>query len=358
MGRVYEALKRAAEKEASGAAVVTPSKGTNGNGQSRPHDGGLRPHSTEEVTVPELPEHLLEYSPLFNSASTAHTERQNVGTALADDDSSRAAGATLDAVGATRALDFDVLEISAARVEPHLIAITQPHSPNTEIYRSLRTRLIHAHERRNMQAFVVTSAGPAEGKTMTAMNLAWLLAQSDGVRALLIEGDMRRPCTADYLGINGAIGLSEVLAGEAKLTDAIVKLEPAGLYLLPGGSPRDNVAEILSGSKFSSALAEARQMFNFIIIDAPPLGIFSDASILMNRADGALLVIRSGQTRYTDVEQLLAPLKQEKFLGVVLNGAPEQADKIDYYQRRYYRSAVAASPENVAGNGQGDASQS
>src|SRR5437868_12698476 len=115
----------------------------------------------------------------------------------------------------------------------------------------------------------------------------------------------------------------------------IVRLEPAGLHLLPGGSSRDDVAEILSGPKFSAVLSEARRMFDYIIIDAPPLGIFTDASVLINRADGALIVARANKTRYAALERLLEPLPRERLLGVVLNGSDEQLSEQNYYYRRY-----------------------
>jgi receptor protein-tyrosine kinase len=230
------------------------------------------------------------------------------------------------------------VEISPARVEPHLIAVTDPRSPHAEQYRSLRTRVQHAGERRNLQALVVTSAGVMEGKTVTALNLSWLLAQADGVRAVLVDGDLRHPCAAEYLDIEAHVGLSEVLAGAATLDDTIVRLEPAGLYLLPGGAARDDAPELLSGPRFLAVLAELRRMFDYVIIDAPPLGIFTDASVLINRADGALVVVRSGKTKYAQLDRVLEPLPRERILGVVLNGAEEQPDESSYYyQRRYYR---------------------
>ena len=99
-----------------------------------------------------------------------------------------------------------LMTISAARVEPHLVAITQPRSAYCEQFRSLRTRILQAGERQQMRAFVITSAGIAEGKTLTALNLAWLLAQTEGVRALIIDSDLRQPCATDYLGIDAARG--------------------------------------------------------------------------------------------------------------------------------------------------------
>ena len=144
---------------------------------------------------------------------------------------------------------------------------------------------------------------------------------------------------ANYLGIDERPGLSEVLAEEAALSDCFVKLEPSGLYLLPGGAPRQNVAELLSGPKFGRVLAEARRMFDYILIDAPPLGIFTDAAVLINRADAALMVMRAGKTRYSVVDKLLGQLPRERMLGVVVNRSDEEITESDYYydRRKHYK---------------------
>src|SRR2546423_1041404 len=337
MGRVYDALKRASATQGGVTKRSNEQKRRNGNSNAARQNGNGN--------------HAFEDPPLFaplgaahNSASTAHTE-EGVGSALSDVIASRAAGATLDAAGSARAIEFVSRQISTARVEPHLVAITQPRSPYCEQFRSLRTRLLQASERRKMQAFVVTSAGVGEGKTLTALNLAWLLAQTDGVRALLIDSDLRQPCATEYLGIDRPAGLSEVLAGHATLEETIIRLEPAGLHLLPGGLPRDDVAELLSGPRFGKVLADVRRMFNYIIIDAPPLGIFTDATVLINRADAALLVVRAGKTRYGVIDRLLEQLPRERMLGVVLNRSDEQLDETSYYyQRRYKRKENKPQP--------------
>ncbi|HYH87501.1 MAG TPA: CpsD/CapB family tyrosine-protein kinase, partial [Pyrinomonadaceae bacterium] len=318
------------EHEAT-AAAATPSNG------SRAASGSPAAASPAAAS----PEFLFQSSRHFNAPEAAHVSASNehtgtpAGSALSGGQASRAAGATLGAAGSARTPEFVSLDISAARVEPHLVAITQPRSGHAERFRSLRTRILHAGERKKMQAFVITSAGVMEGKTLTSINLSWLLAQTDGVRALLIDGDLRNPCCADYLGLDAPTGLSEVLAGEATLEESIVRLEPAGLHLLPGGTARDDVAEILSGPKFNAVLREARRMFDYIIIDAPPLGIFTDAAVLISRADGALIVARAGKTRCAALERLLEPLPRERILGVVLNGSEEQLSEQNYYYRRY-----------------------
>src|SRR5215203_4445593 len=336
MGRVFDAMRRHSATDNNGSAAKP-------TGNSERHE--------ESPIVPGLPsaeqieEQLFSGSSIMSvpgktvrsSASTAHTADVPGGSALPGGIGSRDAGATLDAAGATRAGGYVTYDISPARVEPHLIAVSQPRSAYTEQYRNLRTRILEVGERMQMRAIVVTSAGVAEGKTLTALNLAWLLAQTEGVRALIIDSDLRRPCATDYLGIEPQMGLSEVLGGQLRLEDAIVRLEPSGLHLLPGGRPRDDVAELLSGPSYERILSEVRRMFDYIIIDAPPLGIFTDANVLMSRADGGILVVRANKTRFSAVDKLLEQMPKERLLGVILNRTEEQPEAASYYYgNRYY----------------------
>jgi len=336
MGRIYDALKRAE----SAQRTPKPSVNRNGNPDNVAYFVPKHLHPWERQPFTGMPAGI-------DSASTAHTEETTGGTALPGGPASRDAGATLGAVGSARAAEFSLREVLAARVEPHLLAITEPRSPECEQYRSLRTRLLQAGERQRMRAFVITSAGIGEGKTLTALNLAWLLAQTDGVRALIIDADLRQPCAADYLGIETDCGLSEVLTGETKLLEAIIKLQPSGLHLLPGGAAREDVAELLSGPRFGHLLDDARKMFDYIIIDAPPLGVFTDANLLINRADAAVLVLRAAKTRYSVVDRLLEQLPRERMLGVVLNRAEIGPDETAYYYQPRHQRMMTAPVEEM-----------
>ena len=263
-----------------------------------------------------------------------------IGTALPDPEAEKPAGANLNAESLTRSAaqrlpDFVRWTVDAERVEPRLVAITHPHSSYCEEYRSLRTHVLHKSQRQKLQAIVVASVNPSEGKSVTALNLSWLLAQTDGVKALIIDSDLRMPSLGDYLGIETDKGLSHILSGDATLAESIVRLEPAGLHILTGGDARNDVAELISGPKFQDILTEAREMFDYIIIDAPPLGIFTDATVLINQADGAMLVIRANRTRYGVLDRILEPLPKERMLGVVLNQSDDVMDE-SHYNYGYY----------------------
>ena len=266
-----------------------------------------------------------------------------VGTALSDTETTSLAGATLNAVATAAAAlpvstplpDFVRWNVEPERVEPRLVAITHPHSTYCEEYRSLRTHVLHKSQKQKMQSIVVASVNPSEGKSITALNFSWLLAQTDGVKALIIDSDLRMPSLADYLGIETDKGLSDILTGKGNLHDSIIKLDPVGLHLLPGGEARNDVADLLSGPKFKEILREAREMFDYIIVDAPPLGIFTDATVLINQADGAMLVVRANRTKFSDVDRILETLPRERMLGVILNQSDDVLTE-SHYNYGYY----------------------
>ncbi len=263
-----------------------------------------------------------------------------IGTALPDLESDFTAGAKLNAEVLTRPAsrtlpDFVSWTVDAERVEPRLVSITHPNSSYCEEYRSLRTHVLHKSQRQKLQSIVVASVNPSEGKSVTALNLSWMLAQTDGVKCLVIDSDLRMPSLADYLGIETDKGLSDVLAGTATLAESIVRLEPSGLHILPGGEARQDVAELISGPRFKDILREARDMFDYIIVDAPPLGIFTDATVLINQADGAILVVRANRTKCSALERVLEPLPKDRLLGVVLNQSEDVMEE-SHYNYGYY----------------------
>ncbi len=233
---------------------------------------------------------------------------------------------------------FPLVSIDPESVNQRIVAITQPNSAYCEEYRGLRTHILHKSQQQKMQSIVVASVGPSEGKSVTALNLSWLLAQTDGIKALIIDSDLRRPSLANYLAIETTVGLSDVLEGTTSLKDAIIRLEPAGLHLLPGGQSRHDVAELISGQNFKEIMSEIREMFDYVIIDAPPLGVFTDATVLINHADGALFVVCANRTRYKDIDRVLEMLPRERMLGAILNQSEEPLISDNYYYDYYDKS--------------------
>jgi capsular exopolysaccharide synthesis family protein len=270
----------------------------------------------------------------FNNQSdsfvnTAHTDFEPIEIDAPDLDASRLSPA--------EEKPLLKIAIEAERVNPHLVAITQPNTPYCEEYRSLRTEVLHRSQKQKLQSIVIASVGHSEGKSITALNLSWLLAQTSDVSALIIDSDLRMPSLTDYLGIEAETGLSEVLEGTFTLRESIIRLEPSGLHLLPGGRARSDVSELISGAKFKEILRQAHEMFDYVIIDAPPLGIFTDAAVLINQADGALLVVSANQTKYKDIERTLEMLPRQKMLGAVLNQSEDTLVRDSYYN--YYRNS-------------------
>lgn len=248
---------------------------------------------------------------------------------------------TVDGAAVRERRHFRELTVDPAAVNPHLVAITQSQSGYCEEYRSLRTHVLHKSQEQHLQSIVIASVGPGEGKSVTALNLAWLLAQTEGVHALVIDSDLRMPSLTKYLGIASEIGLSDVLDGTATLDDAIIQLKPSGLCLLPGGHARGDVAELISGSNFKEILGETREMFDYVIIDAPPLAIFTDAAVLINHADAALLVVKANQTKYKDIDRVLNSLPRKRLLGTILNQSEDSLMTDGYYGYSEYRKLLS-----------------
>jgi capsular exopolysaccharide synthesis family protein len=217
-----------------------------------------------------------------------------------------------------------------------LVMSDSPQSARAEAFRHLRTNLQFVDVDQPVKAIVVTSSVPDEGKSTTAVNLALAFAEM-GHRVVLIEADMRRPRVADYLGVEGAVGLSNVLAGQVSVDDV---LQPWGQYhlqVLPSGFVPPNPSELLGSRNMAALLMHLRTRFDVILIDTPPLLPVTDAAVVATHADGAVLVTRSGKTAQARVRSALASLRavESPVLGCVLNRQPIKGE--EYYYSTYYR---------------------
>jgi len=232
-----------------------------------------------------------------------------------------------------------------------LVAQHLPKSQMSEAFRALRTALLLSQADHPPQVVLVTSALPREGKTTAAANLAVTLAQL-GDRTLLIDADLRKPGIGRLLnlGTGKYAGLSSYLAGVSSL-DLVTIQHPAipNLSAIPTGPLPPNPADLLSSEKLVDAIAELRTKFKFIVIDSPPIMAATDAVILSVKADGVLLVVRSGETpkeAFTRTCDLLLSVKCH-LLGVVLNAVDPTAPDY-YYSYRYYPYSQGYGPQELS----------
>jgi capsular exopolysaccharide synthesis family protein len=174
--------------------------------------------------------------------------------------------------------------------------LTQPKSQFSEAFRSLRTSLLLSTTGHPPKIIVLTSATPSEGKTTVASNLAAILAQRD-TRVLLIDGDLRRPNIHHRFGLNGKIGLTTVLTGATKLEATVQTVrEIPNLDILPSGPVPPFPTEMLSSGAMEAILERCREMYDYIVIDSPPILSVTDGVILSRQADAVVLVVRHGKS--------------------------------------------------------------
>ncbi len=225
----------------------------------------------------------------------------------------------------------------------------------SEAMRQLRTNLRYVDVDNPPQSIVVTSSHAGEGKSTIASNLARVMAAA-GQPVILIDCDLRRPMQARIFNLDGDVGLTQVLAGEVAIEDALVATERRLLQVLPAGRIPPNPSELL-GSKRMAALIKALSRDNLVILDAPPILPVTDAGLLTAASDGALLVIRVGRTFKEHVKMANKVLEQVngRLLGTVLNVVPQrQLGSVMYgYGYRtykndyYYRNRKHAMTEEV-----------
>ncbi len=198
-----------------------------------------------------------------------------------------------------------------------------------EQFRRLAATLHQAKQMNAIRTVMVSSAQPGDGKTMTAVNLALVLAESYRYNVLLIDADLRRPSIPSVVDLVEGTGLSEGLRSSTEQKLALIRLTP-GLTLLPAGQPIANSIEALTSPRMRHILDEAVTRFDWIIVDAPPSGATADARILAQMVDGTLFVIRAGETQAPDVQAAVDALGRERILGVVFN-CFEGLKPQDYY---------------------------
>ena len=235
------------------------------------------------------------------------------------------------------------------------IAELDPDEPAVEAYRALRTNVTFVGAEKPLQFVAVTSPGPREGKTTTAINLALTLAQS-GRKTILVDGDLRRSAVHRAFGLVQEPGLTDVLVGNVSAAEAVRPEVAPSLDLLPSGSTPPNPSELLGSSAMDALVMELRHDYEFIIMDTPPTLPVTDAAVVSITADATMLVVRSGDTEETAAQRALDQLRRvrARIAGAILNAITHRKDpQYSYYSYRrdppQVRSRVRAAASRVAG---------
>lgn len=233
-----------------------------------------------------------------------------------------------------------------------LIVQADPKSQRAEAFRSLRTNLQFVGAADQSRSIVVTSSVPGEGKTTTAANLGLTLAAA-GSRVCIVEGDLRRPRLLDYLGLEGAVGVTDVLIGRVGLVDVLQEFGDTSMWVLGAGAIPPNPSELLGSPVMARTIKELEARFEYVLIDAPPLLPVTDAAIISTVVGGAVVVVGAGVVTKEHLDRALGALDSVKAntLGLVLNRLPAQ-HRGGYGSYRYEYTS-----ESPAGKGRGRAAK-
>lgn len=237
--------------------------------------------------------------------------------------------------------------VSGDEHESRLVTLVEPSSPVSESYRTLRTNVRFMAVGRSFGSLLVTSALPGEGKTTTACNLAVALARA-GTRVLLVGADLRRPRLHEAFGTDGSPGLSDVLVGEAELTQAILDVGVPNLRVIPAGRVPPNPAELLGAPAMQQLMGELEQISDLVVYDGPPVLAVADALELGPRVGAAMLVVKMGSSGRHAVRAARERLQGVgvPIAGVVLNDLDPSDGYYGYnYYHEYSSETAADTPE-------------
>jgi capsular exopolysaccharide synthesis family protein len=218
---------------------------------------------------------------------------------------------------------------------PLLVDFDQDRSLAAEQYRIVRTAILHHPVA--PRVVVISSAEQGDGKSVSTANLAAAFALGAQREVLVIDADLRRSTLAALWGLEPQRGLAEVLDGECALEEALLRLEPfSKLCLLPATGPgvkRRDAAELLQSPRWDAAVATLRQRFDFVLIDAPPIGAVADYELLQAKSDGVVVVVRPDHTCRASCWKALRAVPSGKLLGVMMNAVEEwsPANRYGYY---------------------------
>ena len=219
----------------------------------------------------------------------------------------------------------------------NLVTQNDPKNPGAEAYRVIRTGIQFAQAGKELQTIALTSCTPNEGKSTTIANLAVVLTQA-GKSVLLIDCDMRNPTVHKNFNLSNKIGLSSCISMGTALSDAVQKTSIEGLYALTGGVIPPNPSELLGSEQMKNLLQRAKEEYDYVLIDTPPVMPVTDALIVSRFVDGMILVIASAEVKVEMAREVKSQLVNAgaNILGVVLNKVRSEHHGYGYGYYYYY----------------------
>lgn len=226
---------------------------------------------------------------------------------------------------ASRSQQFSLTRtIAPAEPDSRLVCLLQPNSPEAEQFRCLRYSLLRTLTAGKCNVIAVSSPGFGNGKTTTAINLAAALEETGVFRVLLVDADLRTPAVAERLALNSVIdnGLDTALANwSITLHDIVRKTpEPYGFGILPTAARPDIAGRLFASPRFAMLLREAREQYDFVVIDTPPLLPAADCLAIAPWVDGFLVVVAAHETPRKLLAESLSAMRQDQILGLVFSG--------------------------------------
>jgi len=322
MGRVDEALRRAAEasaaaqdREDEATGLVDTAFPTETAPSEEPSTADRQPAVVSESEEEDVTRRAT-------SASTRRADAEHYLNTAADPKKDAAIG----------------LQFSTKLVGDERMLTT-----SREQYRRLAATLHRVQATSGLRVVMIGSAVAGEGKTLTAANLALTFSESYDKDVLLIDADLRRPSLARTFGIPGSPGLSDFLlrGHDGKLP---LQRVSSRLSVLPGGRASADPMAGLTSQRMQQLIGEAREAFDWVIIDTPPIGLMTDASLLAAMADGTVFVVKANATPYQIIERSIQALGNGQLLGVVLNRATAVGRGHKYYDYYHYAPGHSAEP--------------
>lgn len=205
-----------------------------------------------------------------------------------------------------------------------------------EAFNRLAVNLMYSITKKGVKRVLFTSSSSGEGKSMDSYNVASTLAMS-GKKVILIDLDLRKPVIHKYAKLNKDKGIVDILCGLVPTSDAIKRDETAGMDIITAGRNAVNPLKLFASDFLSEMMQELENKYDWIIIDTPPIGVVSDANMIVPFTDGVVVVIDQKETRYPQIEDVLSSLQiaGANIIGTVLNNSPMDSDT-NAYRRKYY----------------------